>query len=78
MKYREEIRNLIAEVVNNGWGQTEVKGLIVDYAKQLPETDRARFIEVLEMELLSLHEGNFARYRILPSKFAIWQRIWKG
>jgi hypothetical protein len=78
MKYRDEIRNLIAEVVNNGWGQAEVQGQIVDYAKQLPETDQARFIEVVEMELLSLHEGNFARYRILPSKFAIWQRIWKG
>jgi hypothetical protein len=78
LRYRDEIRTLVAEVINNGWAQGEAQGQIVAYSKQLPDTDRARFIEVVETELLSLHEGNFARYRILPSKFAAWQRIWKG
>lgn len=77
LKYRDEIRTLIAEVVNNGWVQAEAQGQIVAYARQLPDTDRARFIEVVETELLSLHEGNFARYRILPSKFAAWEQVWK-
>ena len=30
---------------------------------------RARFIEVIETELSSLHEGNIARYRLRPSEF---------
>jgi len=40
--------------------------------------DQSRFEEVVESELLSLHPGNFARYRILPSQFAAWQAVWNG
>jgi len=29
-----------------------------------------------ESELLSLHEGNFARYQIRPSEFSGWQEVW--
>jgi hypothetical protein len=34
------------------------------------------FREVAETELLSLHEGNFARYVIRPSEFAAWRDVW--
>ncbi len=44
---------------------------------QLPETDQSRFIEAIETELLSLHEGNFARYRIRPAEFRRWKEVWK-
>ena len=37
-----------------------------------------RFREIAERELLSLQEGNFARYRIRPSEFAAWQEAWTG
>lgn len=39
--------------------------------------DRARFIEVAETEVMSLHEGNFARYRIRPSEFEAWKAGWQ-
>jgi hypothetical protein len=29
-----------------------------------------------ETELLSLYEGNFARYQIKPSEFTAWQKVW--
>ena len=29
-----------------------------------------------ENEVLSLHAGNFARYRIKPSQFSAWQEVW--
>jgi hypothetical protein len=45
-------------------------------ALALPKADQARFIEMVETELLALHEGNFARYRIRPSTFAAWQKAW--
>jgi len=41
------------------------------------ERDRERFIEVVETELLSLHEGNFARYRVRPSEFENWRENWR-
>ena len=38
--------------------------------------EQEQFRDVAESELLSLHEGNFARYRIRPSEFAGWQAAW--
>ena len=47
-------------------------------ALHLPISDQARFIEMVETELLSLHEGNFARYRISPSEFNRWKQVWSN
>jgi hypothetical protein len=45
---------------------------------KLPEAgDRDRFLTMAETELTSLHEGNFARYRVRPSEFEAWRRTWK-
>jgi len=39
---------------------------------------KARFIEAVETELLSLHEGNFARYKVRPSEFYRWYERWRA
>jgi len=44
--------------------------------KKISAGDKARFIEVVETELSSLHEGNIARYRIRPSEYQTWQEGW--
>ena len=44
--------------------------------KNLAKRDREKFRDMAETELLSLHEGNFARYQIRPSEFAAWQQAW--
>ena len=44
--------------------------------KNIPEAERERFRDMAEAELLSLHEGNFARYQIRPSEFAAWEQVW--
>ncbi len=44
--------------------------------KNIVATDRDQFEEIAEDELLSLHEGNFARYLIKPSEFEAWQKVW--
>ena len=31
-----------------------------------------------ESDLLSLHEGNFARLQVRPSEFAAWQIVWEN
>ena len=71
--YREQLRELIrarvtpkdAAVRTAAWSQKEID----------PE-DRRRFAEIVEAELTSLHESNFARYRIRPSEFAAWRQVW--
>ena len=76
LKYREEIRVLIAEIVSNSLSPKEGNARIKVHAQKLPEQDRAKFIETVETELLSLHEGNFARYRIRPSEYKAWRKVW--
>ena len=46
-------------------------------AEHLPKQDCARFVEVTENQLINLHEGRIARYRLRPSEFQAWQAIWK-
>ncbi|WP_262481000.1 hypothetical protein [Algoriphagus resistens] len=42
----------------------------------MQEADQGQFIEVVETELLGLHEGDFVRYRIKPSEFSAWKKYW--
>jgi Fic family protein len=76
LKHRQAIRTLITEIVSKAMSQKESGALIDKNAINIPEKERAKFIEYVETELLSLHEGNFARYYISPSEFAKWKDIW--
>jgi hypothetical protein len=42
----------------------------------IAEAQREKFRDMAESELVSLHEGNFARYQIRPSEFEAWQKVW--
>lgn len=37
-----------------------------------------RFLTVVETELASIHDGNFARYQLRPSEFAVWKAKVQG
>ena len=50
----------------------------ISYAKKIGmDADKHRFVEVTETELMSLHEGNMARYRLRPSEFEAWRQGWR-
>lgn len=77
LKYRSALKELVSAVVNTPMNKKAAVQHIAHWAAEnIPRSDSARFIEVAETELLSLHEGNFARYQIRPSAFAAWQNIW--
>ena len=76
MKYREEIRRAVGYIVSNAMKKAEASNQVKLEAKKLPEEDQSKFIEVVETELLGLHEGNFVRYRIKPSEYAAWKDRW--
>lgn len=77
MKYRQPMRSLITEVVSSAMNRSAARAAIEQHALDIPEIERAKFIEYVETELLSLHEGNFARYYISPSEFARWRAAWE-
>lgn len=77
LRHRDALRTVIAEVVQGGMDRKTAAAHIASWATaHLEENDLARFREVVETELLGLHEGNFARYPIRPGEFAAWQKIW--
>ena len=77
MKYRTELRAAIAGVVSNSMGKKQATVHIGAWVREhIDEQERTRFREIAERELTSLHEGNFARFRISPAEFAAWQAVW--
>lgn len=77
IKYRYALQEIMNEVISQGMGQYEASLVIKAHALRLPAADSARFIEMVETELLSLHEGNFARYRISKKEFDKWRETWQ-
>ena len=78
LKYRNQIRDLISNIIIEALGSKDAILSISNKAETLPEGDRKTFIEAVETEILSLHEGNFARYRVSPQEFGKWKENWKS
>lgn len=76
MRYRSLVLNTVAEIVRGPLGQAEAKRFIDRRSEDVKAADRARFVEMVETELLALHEGNIAPYKVLPTEFAAWRKAW--
>lgn len=78
LRYRAELRELVAELIRGRTGRKEAAARIAAWAAdRVDPADRGRFVEITEAELTGLHEGNFARYQIRPSEFAAWRKVWE-
>jgi hypothetical protein len=53
-----------------------VKWIEAETKKEIPQPEQNHFMEVIERELDSLHEGNIARYRLRLSEFKDWKSTW--
>jgi Fic family protein len=76
LKYRTQMRELITGIIAQSLNLKDANQLIKRNAQRLPDADQGKFIEAVETELLSLHEGNFARYRVSPKEFTQWKAGW--
>lgn len=56
--------------------QTAVATIKQKASEAVELNDQARFIEVIETELMSLHKGNIARFRLKPSEYDEWLKTW--
>jgi len=76
MRYRNAFRELVAAVVRAAMDKKQGAAHVASWAgEHIPEPDCEPFRTIAERELLSLHEGNFARYRVTPSEFATWHGV---
>ncbi len=77
LKYRtvisDIIRTIILEKVAGQQVVSRLQNLIA--AQSLQEADANEIFKVIEMEILSLHDGNIARFRIRPTEFQEWKSL---
>ena len=77
LEYRQQIRGLIADIIRGQVSRRRALDHVMSWTRQhIPEQDQERFREIVESELLAIHEGNFARYRVRPSEFQAWRDGW--
>lgn len=76
IEYRDEIHKIIQDIVCNQVNRKAALKMIKKAAQHIKTTDQNRFIEVVEKELQSLHEGNIARYHLQLRDFKSWEKGW--
>ncbi len=77
LEHRDALRTIVAEIVRAGVDRKAAVAHIASWTKShIDAPDRERFREIVESELLALHEGNFARYQIRPAEFQAWRKVW--
>jgi hypothetical protein len=78
-RYREALRQIAGDVVRGKMNRKAAAAYIAEWVKDNVIADeREMFREMAESDLLSLHEGNFARLQVRPSEFAVWQVAWEN
>ena len=80
--FRQRHRALIAQTIRETIQARMNKPSAVVHIRQqaaegLQEAERERFIEIVETDLLDLHEGNIARAQVSPREFEAWQAEWQ-
>ncbi len=77
MKYRTELREVVAAVVRNKFNKSQAAEHINTWTQRnIPREYRDKFRNVAERDLLSLHPGNFVSYRVTQSEFSRWKEAW--
>jgi hypothetical protein len=77
LRHRDALLELVGEIVRERMGRKLAVTYIASWTSgRLPPMEQERFREIAESELLGLHQGNFARYRLTPREFDAWQEEW--
>ena len=77
LRHRTLIGQFVREIVQGKMCKNTAGKLIATQTKEkLPKDECSKFIEVIEIELNSLHIGNIARYRLRPKEFEEWKKGW--
>ena len=74
LRHREALIELVGEAVRRALdGPATLSYLREGAAARVGAAELERFLELAESELLGLHEGNFARFRLKESEYDRWR-----
>jgi len=78
IRHRVLLAETVSQIVQGGMDKKTADAFIKQRAvDDVSPEDQARFVEVVEIEVMNLHDGNIARYRIRPSQFQTWRETWR-
>lgn len=76
LKYRTIIHDIVRSIILEN-----IKGslIVASIRKKINEiglstTEVDQLLQIIEIEIASLHEGNIARFKIRPSEFHVWKK----
>lgn len=77
IKHREGLFHVVREIIRASMNRKSAFEHIEDWVKKNVEfEDREIFREIAENELIALHEGSCARYKVTLLEFQAWQEVW--
>ena len=77
LRYRDELKTMVAAVIKQAMTRKAALAFIAQWAGEHVASNDVETVRAMaEAELLNLHEGNFARYRVRPSEFQRWRDVW--
>jgi Fic/DOC family len=78
LRHRQSLKHVIAEAIPGAHEQEGRCRICRGVGRRPPPRDRPRPLHRdAETELLSIHDGNFARHQIRPTEFQAWQAVWR-
>lgn len=77
LRYREPIREIVKSIILEPVVGAAIVRKIRDLieANNIPQDDRVELFSLIETEIISLHDGNVARFRVRPSEFQAWKEL---
>ena len=77
LKYRQAIQHIIRTIIIEKVGGAEIVSQVrrLIAALNLPQEDTILLFQAIETEIVSLHDGNIARFKIRPSEFQEWKAL---
>ena len=77
LKYRDQLQELVHIIVVDQLGRRQAFSYIEHWAYQkVGADDREAFREMVEEQVLALHEGNCGNYQIRLVELMAWQEVW--
>lgn len=75
LKYRDAIQYIVRKIILDNMSDDQTVPMIRHMIAELSlsEMDAKQLFQVVETEIISLHDGNIARFKIRPSEFQKWK-----
>lgn len=77
LKYKSAIQDIVRTIILENVAGHQIVPTIKNRIETLKisNNDSAQLFQVIETEIMSLHEGNIARFKIRPSEYIKWKNL---